>query len=425
MRELDCDVLVIGAGPGGIAAATTAAVRGARVCLIDMQARPGGQIWRGQWSSGSDARARCWLQQLRESAVHCEFSARVVDWPRPGQVLADGAAGGLLLNYRKVVIATGARERQLPFPGWTLPGVCAAGGLQVMVKDGLSIGGQRVVLAGSGPLLLAAAASLKAQGAHVVAVAEQTSAIARLASVIDLARSPRHLGQAAHLLWQLRKVPKPTSTWPLRAEGDVRLRRVVLQAGSRQRVIECDWLAVGFGLVPNVDVASAFGCDLVNGAVSVDADQRSSVDAVFAVGESTGIGGIDQALAQGVIAGHGVTDGPCPPLLRRQRDRALRFARNLERRFGLNPALRELAAANDTPICRCENVTAAALAECDSPREARLHARLGMGWCQGRICGPAVEFVRAWSMPPPRPPLAPVTIGKLSLSVNSSTRQKK
>ena len=424
MREIRCEVLVIGAGPGGIAAATRAATQGAKVCLIDMQPEPGGQIWRGEWSKPSDAKAQTWLTRLRESQVHCEFSARVVDFPHAGEVIAEGMAGPLRLHYQKVIVATGARERQLPFPGWNLPGVCAAGGLQVMVKDGLSIAGKRVVVAGSGPLLLAAAATLKSRGAQVLCIAEQTTGRARLVSAIGLLTSLAHLRQAAGLLWTLHGIPKPTHAWPLRAEGDTRLRKVVLQTGSRQRTIECDWLAVGFGLVPNLDVASALGCRIFNGVVSVDADQRSSVEDVFAVGESTGIGGVDQAIAQGIIAAHAVVAKACPQRYRKQRDRASRFACRLDRCFQLRPALREMAAAGDTLICRCENVSAAAVAECRSAREARLYTRLGMGWCQGRICGPAVEFLQGWSVPSPRPPLAPLPIGHLSSSVHSSTRQE-
>ena len=424
MREIRCELLVIGAGPGGIAAATSAAQLGADVCMIDMQPEPGGQIWRGQWAQPQDAKARHWFGHLRDSRVQCEFSARVVDFPHAGEVIAAGIAGPLRVQYRKLIVATGARERQLPFPGWTLPGVCAAGGLQVMVKDGLSIAGQRVVVAGSGPLLLAAAATLKRCGAKVLCIAEQTSASARLESAIGLLTSPAHLGQAAGLLWTLRGIPKPTHAWPLRAEGNTRPPPPLLQTGSRQRSIECDWLAVGFGLVPNVEVASALGCRILNGVVSVDADQRSSVGDVFAVGESTGIGGVDQAIAQGIIAAHAVVANACHQRYRKQRDRASRFARTLDRCFQLRPALREMAAGGDTIVCRCENVSAASIAECRSAREARLHARLGMGWCQGRICGPSVEFLHGWTVPPPRAPLAPLPIGQLSSSVHSSTRQE-
>src|SRR5438067_1161595 len=161
MPDRKCDVAVVGAGPAGLATAKAASGHGAQDLVIDENARAGGQIWRGE---------------DRVAAAECMFGARALGLVSPGVLLVENAAGAVHVQFDKLVIATGARERFLPFPGWTLPGVFGAGGLQALVKSGLPIAGKRVVIAGMGPLLLAVADYLKTKGAYVLLIAEQTSA---------------------------------------------------------------------------------------------------------------------------------------------------------------------------------------------------------------------------------------------------------
>ncbi len=144
------DLLVVGAGPAGMAAAWRAAQNGLRVSVVDDNPAAGGQIWRG-----GPPEARVWFERIRSVNVEMINGARVFQQLRPGTLLAETTNGVCELNYSSVVLATGARERFLPFPGWTLPNVIGAGGLQALVKTGLPIEGKRVVVAGSGPLLLA------------------------------------------------------------------------------------------------------------------------------------------------------------------------------------------------------------------------------------------------------------------------------
>jgi D-hydroxyproline dehydrogenase subunit alpha len=196
------DVAVIGAGPAGMAAAVRAAEAGASVLVVDEGRRGGGQIWRHS-RDGDDAYRKLpavairWLRRFdalaADGRIHRLFSASVVG----GSVLDSGctllvqqADSALSVHARAVILAPGARELFLPFPGWTVPGVMGVGGAQAMLKHGLQVSGQRVVVAGTGPLLLAAAAALAKAGAHVVAVAEQASLgnVARFAARLPPSR---------------------------------------------------------------------------------------------------------------------------------------------------------------------------------------------------------------------------------------------
>jgi NADPH-dependent 2,4-dienoyl-CoA reductase/sulfur reductase-like enzyme len=412
VRSCSFDVLAIGAGPGGLAAAVTAAEDGARVGVVDAEARVGGQVWRAERGE-LGASAGAWVARARASGVRFLRGGTVFDAPARGRWTAIDGQGALELAAPRTVLATGAVERFLPFPGWTLPGVCGAGGLQALVKGGLDVDGARVVVAGSGPLLLAVAAFLRARGAEVLGLFEQAprARVARLAPAL-LAR-PAKLAQALELAAALQGVPQHFDAWPLRAEGDGVLRRVVLRTRTGELPLSCDWLACGFGLAPAMELARLAGCALEHGAVAVDALQRTSVADLWCVGESAGIGGVDLALAEGEVAGHaaaGREERARAVLPRRERERA--FARALEGAFALRDELRTLC-ADDTLVCRCEDVPWSALRSHESAREAKLLSRCGMGACQGRVCGPALEFLRGWERDRARPPLVPVPLRAL------------
>jgi len=166
------DVLVVGGGPAGVAAAVTAAERGAATLLVDDNPTPGGQIWRGETRRHASPLAERWLARLDGSGATRLAGTRVVDAPSPTELLVESRDGARTLRARSIVLATGARERFVPFPGWTLPQVLGAGGAQALVKTGWPVAGQTIVVAGSGPLLLAVADLLRAHGARVPLVAE-------------------------------------------------------------------------------------------------------------------------------------------------------------------------------------------------------------------------------------------------------------
>lgn len=411
-----CDVLVIGAGPAGMAAAHAAASTGAAVVVVDNNPRPGGQIWR----DGPAARLPAAALRQREAVarqpnVRWCLGHQVVARGHGQSLVLESAQGSIDLAFRRLVLATGARELMLPFPGWTLPGVTGAGGLQALIKGGLDVSGQRVVVAGTGPLLLAAARTARDAGAQVLCVAEQAS----LAALAGFAASLwRHPGKAAQAL-TLKPPQYRSASFVLEALGEQQVQGARMSLSGRVQELACDRIATGFGLVPNVELADLLGCTLdARGAVQVDAWQRTSVPHVLAAGECCGIAGGDSALVQGRLAGlAAVHEQPQrqagASALQRQRRRWQRFSAQLERSFALNPAVRQLARA-DTLVCRCEDVPHTALAACESWLDAKLHTRCGMGPCQGRICGAAAHALFGWQRPAARHLLAPARIATLA-----------
>ena len=398
------DVVVIGAGPAGLAAAARASESGARVALVDDNPRPGGQIWRASRSPEP------WLR----SSVEVFSGARVFAAPAPGFLALEHQDSNVELRYCSLILATGARERFLPFPGWTLPNVMGAGGLQALAKSGLPVSGKRIVVAGSGPLLLAVARYLRDHGADVRLIAEQADPSAILRFGLGLIAKPVKLIQAIGFRAGLLGVRYLTSCWPVAAHGAERLESVTLQRNGKTWTERCDYLACGFGLIPNVELPALFGCNMSETGVAVDQYQQTSVNNVYCAGEVTGIGGLDLALVEGEIAGYAAAGKPQDArklFAARQANR--QFAGTLERAFALRAELRELP-HDDTFVCRCEDVTYARVRQCSNWREAKLHTRCGMGPCQGRVCGGTVEFLLGWKPESVRPPVFPASVGSLA-----------
>lgn len=413
MSERLWDLLIVGGGPAGMAAAARAAEWGLAVALLDDNRALGGQIWRGQAEGGAAGAASAWAARLAAAGAAVFRDASVFDAPAPGVLWAEMPAGGREFRYRKLLLATGARELFLPFPGWTRRNVLGAGGMQALVKSGLPIAGKRVVVAGSGPLLLAVAAYLREHGAEIPLLCEQASPRSLAGFALELARSPAKLAQGWSLRRSLAGVPFAAGCWPLAAEGGDVITAVVVRRGGRGVRIACDYLACGFHLVPNVELPVLLGCRLRDGAVAVDDLQQTSRAEVYCAGEPTGIGGLDAALAQGQIAAAAAAGRLAEvAALRRARARSRRFAAAMNRAFQPRPELRALAAA-DTLVCRCEDVSHARLAAYDCWRAAKLHTRCGMGACQGRVCGAAARFLFGWEDFSVRPPLVPVSVESL------------
>ncbi len=408
------DLLVIGAGPGGLQAAVTAAQAGLHVCLLDDNPTAGGQIWRAGMRQANRHAARL-QRRLQELRVETRFACRAIAAPAARILRVEQEGRFADIGYTGLILATGARERFLPFPGWTLPGVYGAGGLQAFVKSGLDIRARRVVVAGTGPLLLAVAAHLCEAGAEIISVIEQApiSHLARFS--LGLVRGHmRKLLEGAGYALTTAGIPYRTSAWVISASGRERVEKVTLRSGARILELPCDMLATGYHLVPNTELAQLLGCELRSGYVNVDELQRTTVEGIYCVGEPTGIGGVDKAQVEGRIAGLAVS-GQVDRARRffGQRNRHAKFARHLDAAFALREELRKLAAEN-TFVCRCEDVPYGDLARCKSWREAKLHTRCGMGPCQGRICSPATQFLFGWTPPAPRPPIFPVEVETLA-----------
>ena len=410
------DILIIGGGPAGIAAAVCASKSGRCVGIVDDNPSVGGQIWRNEQPKTGSKQAASWLGQLEGSHVRWIGSTKVTHQPNKGFLQAESEANdrSYLLAYDKLILATGARELFLPFPGWSLPNVMGAGGLQALIKSGMPIMGKTVIVAGSGPLLLAVATYLRKRGADVKLVAEQAEWSSLLSFGMKLTKYPHKLIQGLALKAELATVPILASCWPVAAQGREKLESVTLQHGNRSLTESCDYLACGFGLAPNLELPLLLGCRIEQNSVWVNEWQESSVPSVYCAGEATGVGGLELSLVEGMIAGYaaaGTFDKAHRLFGRRRKFR--RFSKLLSNTFGLRDELKSLA-ASETIVCRCEDVTFGSLRHYDSWREAKLQTRCGMGPCQGRICGAATQFLFGWGMESVRPPIFPARLSSFA-----------
>jgi NADPH-dependent 2,4-dienoyl-CoA reductase/sulfur reductase-like enzyme len=407
------EIVVVGAGPAGLAAACEAAENGCRTALVDDTPWLGGQIWRGQQAHPTLPQAARWVERFRRTNAVLLDRCTILGPGGNRILLAEHPSGPRQIEWERLILATGARELFLPFPGWTLPGNFGPGGLQSLAKHGWPVAGKRIVLAGSGPLLLAVAGGLRNMGASIVSINEQAPWSRMISFGAGLIRWPAKLAQAARLKWTLRGSPFRCGVWPVAAQGADQVRAVTLTDGRRQWTEECDLLACGFGLVPNVELPLALGCQLDNEFVRVDAFQASSVPGVYCAGELTGIGGADAALVEGRMAGLAASGHEdAAGSLMAPRESWRRFREALARTFALRAEVARLASA-ETLVCRCEDVRFDKLKNFAGWRDAKLQTRCGMGTCQGRVCGAAARILFGWGMESVRPPVLPGRVESL------------
>ncbi|MFE5401849.1 FAD-dependent oxidoreductase [Streptomyces sp. NPDC056580] len=466
------DLVVVGAGPAGMAAAATALAGGLRVVLVDSGTAVGGQFWRhppeharaaiptGNLHHGlRQYRGLCRALSAGRAAGRLDLRLAHHVWSavRDGDGFAVHTVDrrdapretALVLRAPRLLVATGAYDRQLPFPGWDLPGVLTIGGIQALLKGGGVVAGRRVALGGTGPFLLPVAAALAARGAEVVAVCEAADPRAWLRHPGALLRNPDKWAEAAGYAAALarHRVRVRTRTAITGAVGagggdrvtSVRIAAVTSDGSPRpgtQRRIDVDTVGVGWGFAPQLDLFPPLGCDLTgsadgNAVVAVDDGQRTTVPGLYAAGEACGVGGAALALAEGRLAAASVlADSGAAPGAGRKRTAAVRaavarrraFARALALAHPIPPAWSSWL-TDDTVVCRCEEVTARALrtaladgGACDH-RQVKQLTRAGMGWCQGRMCGPAVHGLTAPDrpyVPAERLVAAPVTLGALA-----------
>ena len=407
-------IVVVGAGPAGIAAACRAAESGAMVTLLDGEPYPGGGTWRHSIDYSVPRKAKRWFNRLDKVGVSLRTAETVIDI-MGCSVQVQKEQGGLdSIVFDKLILATGAHELFLPFPGWTLPNVMGVGGAQALLRAGMPVKRLRVVVGGSGPLLFAVAASLAKAGAKIVCVAEQTSRVQLAKFALGTLRyQPARIVQGMGYMLQYFPAPYWPNTWLKEARGDSQVREVVLTNGKREWIEPADLVACAYGLVPSVELAALAGCKQENGRLVVDHLQRTSIEGFFAAGEITGIGGTDLAITEGEIAGlaaAGKESGTRTAKLIVRRERQQKFARLLNQSFALKPQLKQLP-ADDTIVCRCEDVTFGELKNQADQRSAKLYTRCGMGPCQGRVCSSALQYLLDWEPNKVRPPVLATKIG--------------
>ncbi|ADD43760.1 NAD(P)/FAD-dependent oxidoreductase [Stackebrandtia nassauensis] len=473
-------VVVIGAGPAGMAAAHAAAGAGVPVLLIDSEAKLGGQYHRQSATDGTEkfalpdgveywAESVVWAIEPIAGGHRVHVSTGPADGP--GRVSRS-------VNTAALVLATGAHDRALPFPGWDLPGVVTAGAAQALAKgQGVAIG-QRVLLSGTGPFLLPVAASLVDVGARVEAVLEANTVLTgwlrpgeesatteprrggrhtarALAERDTTSRQPGKLadwsrqlsgavtspGKAAELAGYLgllarQRIPYRSRQAVIAAHGDDRVEAATVAkldvnwrvVPGSQRDVEVDAVCVGFGFTPQLELATAVGCAVADGFVTVDISQATSVAGVFAAGELTGIGGAVLSEHEGTVAGTAAAIALGARVKRPSK--ALRHIRT-GRRFAAAMAAAypvrsgwQSWLSDDTLVCRCEEVSCRELRSAvdehraDGVRAVKLVSRAGLGRCQGRICGRNVAELAG--LPEPgsafarRPIAVPIRLAELA-----------
>ncbi|KQX25088.1 MULTISPECIES: FAD/NAD(P)-dependent oxidoreductase [unclassified Sphingomonas] len=421
------DVAVVGGGPAGQAAALRLAEWGASVAVVDEQPRPGGQILRQPptafavrgWMAGrSYAELRSQLERFGADPDIAWRGGRSVlgiarqpdSGGEPGFAVTLSSAEGVdRIAARRLLIATGCQDLAVPLPGWTLPGVYAAGGLQAFLKSQRIIPGERVVLAGTHPLQLVIAAQIVEAGGAVEAVLfaqPRAGMIAAMASAPTIAL--RHAGNmliaAAAMRTLLRhRVPVHFGTLVERIVGEDRVEALV--AGGRRWA--CDTVGLCFGFVPQSALPRMIGAEMRDAgaaggwAALHDRWMRSTVPGLFVAGETTGVAGAPAAMAAGEIAGVGIAHDlgmideaaaeRHAAAARARREGHLRFARLLDRLSDPRPWFPALDA--DTLVCRCEDVPLSSivpLVDARSANAVKLATRCGMGACQGRNCEPTL-----------------------------------
>lgn len=436
--------VVIGAGPAGLAAAAELVCAGTHVTLVDGSPRFGGQYWRhGAADDSPSAPSPRWhhgwstYRELRDTLLGAEHAGHLTHLPSTHVWALDhGHAGGFDVHVaptseavgpqdlctiaaERVVLCPGAYDRQLPVPGWTLPGVMSAGSVQAFIKTQRRSPGQRVLLAGTGPFLMAAAATVLQTGARVAAICESTDLTGWLPGGASAALVPSKIAEGAQYtsLLARHRVPflRRHAVTEIRGEDRVRAVEVsrvdaagAVVAGSARVLDDIDVVGLGWGFVPQTELLMQTGAETrLDGDGSlvgvVDGSQESSIPGLFLAGEITGVTGAAGAVAEGRVAGRAAAQSGTA----RRRDAAARarhrtFAGAMHHAHPV-PRRWEDWMRDETVVCRCEEVTYEevttarddlALAD---PRSVKGSTRAGMGMCQGRICGFAMACLSSQS----------------------------
>ena len=448
------DLLVIGGGPAGLSAASAAAENGLEVILIDEQDLAGGQIYRSV--GGKNSHRNFLSKEDRNDGLElvgrftrsgATYLPKTTVWEAvPGRVLCSTNGKSQEIKAQCIVVATGAMERPVPFPGWTLPGVMSAGSADLMYKSAGIVPHGPVVIAGNGPLIPLVTNHLTELGVEIAGVLDTSPVQNKATSMLHM---PAALVDVPFLLKGLKMVvnmfrsgvKQYRGVTDIKAKGDGQLSSVTFKSGGSEKTIKAATLLVHEGMIPRTHVSRMLNVEHKWDKTQrywypkVDSVGRTSVDSIYVVGDGSKVHGAAAAMAKGELAGidvaqrlHVITEGEVKlqsASVKKRLFKALAPRGFVDAFFAPKKGLFDVA--DDVLVCRCEGVTAGDIRQavkegCHDVNEIKLRTRCGMGPCQGRMCGSAlaeiaaatlnqeVPFVGALNI---RPPVRPVTVREL------------
>jgi len=446
------DIAVIGAGPAGMAAAVRAAQAGVSVALLDENPAAGGAVWRGlDGASGArrEALERDYpagykaLARLAETDFLHMREARVWEVTRERVISYSQGGNARQLSARRIILATGALERPMPFPGWTLPGVLTAGAAQIMLKTGGLAPAGPIVMAGSGPLLFLVAAQLVDAGHPPAAIVDTTPASSRVRALRRMPMRPSAWASVRTGLKWMRKLRRSgvriyRGASGLEASGAERVNQLRFRCRDGNVDLRCATLVIHAGVVPNVQLSRAIGIrhewddEGIAWHPKTDGMGRTEIEGFLVAGDGAGIAGAEAAVHSGRLAALAALDGLTPvdtaEITRERRTQHRNGALRPVLNAMFSPGAEFLRPDDDTIICRCEAVTAGRVRQlvrqgCLDPNAVKSQSRAGMGACQGRYCGLTVSQIVAETLgisPAEagyfrlRSPVVPVSLGELA-----------
>jgi len=465
-EQFQIPLVIIGGGPAGLSAAIAAAQAGVQVLVIDENRLPGGQIYRQLPPTFNVDRAsrlgkdftdgRKLFKQVEDLSPSITVWNDALVWSvfEPNQLAVERNNKLILIHARAIIVATGAYERPFPVEGWTLPGVMTVGGAQTLLKSQRVLPGNRVLLAGTGPLQWVVADQMLAAGMKIVAVTESVSHLIRGSYIFDLIRQPRLMFQGLKYLMRLKREGVPVLKSSILAgiqgresvEGavveriDDRLNRVP----ATRQVFEVDTVCIGYGLIPNTWLTHMLGCkheyDALTGGWAPVYGNHMETDkpGILVAGDGAGVAGVLVATCEGTIAGlfaaalAGVisrddAENAARPV-QRKLDALRKFRYAMDCIYKIEPDLYSNI-SDDTIICRCEGVTAGEVRDSIrkgtfNPNDIKKRTRAGMGYCQGTNCLPTIAMIlmnefdvlpEALPWMTTRPPARPIPLSLLAM----------
>lgn len=463
------DAIVIGAGPAGLACGAELAERGLDVAVLDEQASPGGQIYRNIQNAtsrrheilGPDySEGRNVLAKFEQADLDYLPQSRVWQAESNGEVCLSRKGGSAKLKAEYLVIATGAMERPVPFPGWTLPGVMTCGGMSNLFKDSGLVPREPLVLVGSGPLLWLVAEHLFHLQCPIAAICDTTPMMQVFPAMKHMPKALLRAGYmwkgvkmiaAVHKTAMKAKVPIYRNVTDIRAEGEEKLTRVRVKSGSKELSFDVTTLLVSEGVIPNVSLLRQIGCNHIWDPVQrfwhpdVTAQGRTNLPNVFVAGDGGFVHGAKSAELKGQLAALTIAREMHRISTPEYENAVGPIQKDLDNELLPRPFIDALYAPRDTLytmpdstiVCRCEGVTAGKIRDMiddgyTDHNEIKAIIRCGMGPCQGRMCGSAVHelIAKGAGIAPQdarphrlRPPIKPVTLQELANATLGDTNE--